>query len=295
MAATLADGWGVRVDSCERLVMSDHNALAWVVTPTGRLIAKWSIARDRFPTLAALARLTVWLDDRGLPVAAPVAGLDGRHQVEVDGVSVCLQRQVYGDLLDTTAEDEVRAAGAVLARLHAALATYPDADRVPGLVPRTTTLAAELTGWLDAAPDQLPETARNALRRLVADAPDEPLPSQLVHGDYRSANVLCARSEVAAVIDFEEARLDHRVVELARSAVLLGTRFRDWGPVPAEVRTWFLDGYQSVSPLSPPESGWWDSLVAWFSWGMVPAGPDPTGWRPAALRHLGVHDRADAQ
>jgi len=42
--------------------------------------------------------------------------------------------------------------------------------------------------------------------------------------------VLFAGADVAAVIDFEEARLDHRIDELARSAVLLGTRFHNWAP-----------------------------------------------------------------
>ena len=42
--------------------MSDSNALAWVSTSSGRLIAKWSIAPQRFVRLAALSRLTAWLD-----------------------------------------------------------------------------------------------------------------------------------------------------------------------------------------------------------------------------------------
>ncbi|WP_231930507.1 phosphotransferase [Friedmanniella luteola] len=286
VATALAERWGVRVDSCERIVMSGHNALAWVGTPGARLIAKWSVVPERFPRLAGLARLLVWLEGRGLPVSAPVATPEGHHQVELDGASVGVQREVAGDLLDTTDEREVRAAGAVLARLHAALAVYPEADRIPGVAGRSAGLTDELTGWLDAVPDHVPAAARDALRRLVAEAPGEPLPVQLVHGDFRSANVLCVGPAVAAVLDFEEARLDHRVVELARSAVLLGTRFRDWGPVSAEVRTWFLDGYASVSPLTPTEAAWWDALVAWHSVAMMPRDGDPTGWGPAALAQL---------
>lgn len=53
---------------------------------------------------------------------------------------------------------------------------------------------------------------------------------------FRSSNVLCAGPKIAAVIDFEEARLDHCIDEVARSAVMLGTRFRNWGPVSADVR-----------------------------------------------------------
>jgi len=282
VAATLNEHWGVRV-RCERIVISDHNALAWVETQSGRLLAKWSVVRERFPHLAEMARLTRWLDDRGLPVSAPVPALDGRLQIEVDGASMCLQHEIAGDLLDTADGDQVRAAGAVLARLQDALAAYPDADRV-AVVP--VPLTARVTGWLDAGAGHLPAPARDALRGLLADAPPDLLPTQLVHHDFRSANVLCAGAEVAAVIDFEETRHDHRVVELARSAVLLGTRFRNWGPVSAEVRAEFLAGYQSVRQLTAVEAGWWDVLLLWQALAMVPPGVDPTGWGPSALDHL---------
>jgi homoserine kinase type II len=77
-----------------------------------------------------------------------------------------------------------------------------------------------------------------------------------------------------------------RVVELARSAVMLGTRFRDWGPVSAEVRAGFLDGYQSERQLTAAEVHWWDVLVLWYSLLLVPAGDDPTGWGSEALSQL---------
>lgn len=287
VAATLFEHWGVRVGSCERIVMSDRNALAWVATPSGRLLAKWSVAPGRFWTLSEMARLTCWLDGQGIPVSAPVPALDGRLQVEVDGVSMCLQREVDGTLLDTDDPDQVRAAGAVLARLQDALAAYPDTDRVTARAAGPSTpLAARITDWLDSAAGHVPVTARDVLRGLVGDAPADRLPAQLVHYDFRSANVLCAEAEVAAVIDFEEARLEHRVVELARSAVVLGTRFRNWGPVSAEVRADFLAGYQSVRRLTPVEAGWWDILLLWQALAIVPPGDDPTGWGPSALGHL---------
>jgi homoserine kinase type II len=121
---------------------------------------------------------------------------------------------------------------------------------------------------------------------LVAAAPPDRLPVQLGHHDFRAANVLCAGAEVAAVIDFEETRPDHRIVELARSAVLLGTRFRNWGPVPPEVRAGFLAGYQSVRRLTPVEAVWWHTVLLWQALAMVPPGDDPTGWAPSALTHL---------
>jgi homoserine kinase type II len=124
------------------------------------------------------------------------------------------------------------------------------------------------------------------LRQLVAGAPADLPPTQLVHGDFRSSNILCSGAEIAAVIDFEEARLDHCIDELARSAVMIGTRFRNWGPVSAEVRATFLSGYESVRRLTPVETQWWDTLVLWYSLRLVPPGDDPTGWGSAAMSHV---------
>lgn len=286
VAATLGEHWGIRVEGCERIVMSDRNALAWVGTASGSMLAKWSVAPGRFPRLAALAHLVSWLDEQELPISAPVAALDGRLQVQVDGVSLGLQRKITGHLLETGDLDHVRAAGAALARLHQVLAHYPDTDRIPDLVTPLQPLAARITAWLDSCPEGVPLAACQALGRLVADMPPEPLTVQLVHGDFRSANVLCAGSGVAAVIDFEEARIDSPIVELARSAVLLGTRFHHWGPVSPDVHAGFLDGYQCKRRLSPTEALWWDTLVLWSTLAMVPPGEDPTGWGPAALSHL---------
>jgi homoserine kinase type II len=279
VADTLDEHWGVRVESCERIVMSSGNALAWVGTASGRLIAKWSVVPWLFPRLTEVARLTRWLDGRGQPVSAPLPARDGRLRIEVDGASVSLQRVVEGDLLDTTDPAQVRLAGATLARLQDALAKYPDADRFTG---PTEPLADRVTGWLDERAGQLPADIRDELRRRLAAAPPDRLPRQLVHFDFRAANVLAAGGEITAVLDFEEARVDHRLFELARAATLLGTRYRQWGPVAPEVRTGFLAGYQTVSPLTPAEGSWLDVLLLWQAAEMVPAGDDPTGWGPAA-------------
>jgi homoserine kinase type II len=246
------------------------------------MLVKWSIATGRFPRLAALADLVAWLHRQELPVSAPVAARDGRHQVEIDGVSMCLQREVAGDLLDVTDPDQLDDGGMVLARLHTALVSYPSAQRIPGLSAPSEPLAAQIVDWLDSSAAHVPAAACRTLRRLVTEVSSEQLPVQLIHGDFRSANIICAGQQVVAVLDFEEARLGHRVVDLARSAVLIGTRFHDWGPVTPEVRAGLLDGYQSVCRLTRIEIAWWDALVLWFSLTMIPDGADPTGWRSAA-------------
>ena len=286
VVASVHDHWGIRTEACERIVISDRNALAWVTTPSGRLLAKWCVTPARFARLSQVAELTWWLDGHGLPVSAPVPAMDGRRQIEVEEVSMCLQRVVPGELLDVGDPDQVRAAGAVLARLHHALAGYRGTDLVVPPDQRPEPLSARIGGWLGAAGEQVPEVGRTILRRLVDEAPADRLPTQLVHGDFRSSNILCIGAEIAAVLDFEEARLDHCVDELARSAVMLGTRFRNWGPVTGDVRARFLAGYESVRRLTAVEASWWDILVLWYSLVLLPPGPDPTGWRSSALRHV---------
>ena len=72
LRGVLAERWGLRLDGCERLVISSANALAWVVVDGCRMIAKWSMEPALFPCLAAVARLTGWLGEQGIPVSAPV-------------------------------------------------------------------------------------------------------------------------------------------------------------------------------------------------------------------------------
>ncbi|MEU4453375.1 phosphotransferase [Nocardioides sp. NPDC023903] len=126
LTGVLAEHWGLKVAACERLVISDANCLAWIVVDGCRMIAKWSMRPRVFARLEAIARLTVWLGERGIPVSMPQAARDGRVQVEVAGFSLGLQRVVDGELLDITDPVQVEAAGEMLARMHAAMAEYPE-------------------------------------------------------------------------------------------------------------------------------------------------------------------------
>lgn len=220
LTATIARHWGIRVAGCERVVISAGNALAWIESDVGRLIAKWCVVARSFPKLARQARIRTWLDERGQPVSAPIRTVDGHPQLEVDGVSIGLQRVVDGTWLDVTDPDQVHNAGVVLAELHTALAEYP------------------------------------------ADQPSPEPDKQLVHNDYRAANILCAEGQVVAVLDFEEVTYDHRVADLAHAMVMLATRFRNWGPTPPDAQERFLAGYQSVRPLSPAERARLPALVS---------------------------------
>lgn len=275
--------WGIAVAACDRIVMSDRNALAWVRSAAGEhLLLKWSVAPERFARLGSVAALAAWLGARGLPVSAPVPARDGRVQVEDDGVSAGLQRVVSGTWLDVDDLRQVRSAGSALARLHAAMRSWPERAHVEATLGRPASASSQIAAWIAADPTALTPHSRTVLKDLLDAAPPEPDERQVVHGDFRAANVLMAGDEVTGVLDLEEIRVDSTVGELARSAVLLGTMFREWAPVSTAVHGALLEGYQTVRGLTEAELAWWRIQVLWYALALVPPGDDPHGWGAAA-------------
>jgi homoserine kinase type II len=206
VADVLGRYWELEVVRCDRLVISDRNVMAWVEAGGRPLIAKWSSLPHRFSHLENAARVVAWLDTQGIPVAAPMAATDGRLLVELGNDArgqlrsrlplpggrflVGVLPVLEGDLLAVDDPGQVDDAGRMLATIHQALATYPGQVRRRGQGAQT----------------------------------------QLVHNDFRSANILHDGTRISAVLDFEEITYDTRVADIAKSAVLLATRYRDWGP-----------------------------------------------------------------
>lgn len=273
--------WQVQVGEPTRILLSHTNGLAWLPSHDGPLIAKWSVDPDRFDALRQSSDLAAGLAARGLPVSRPVPTADGSWQVEVDECSIGVQWHLDGDLLDVSDPDQVDAAGVLLAQLHVQAAALDGAPPTP-VIGSAADRIARIRQWLAAAGDHLPDHAVRTLAARLAHAPAQPLPEQIVHGDFRSANLLWREGRICGVLDLESTRRDWAVDELARSAVLLGTQYRDWGPVGPEVRLGLLAGYDRVRELSTPERFWFDTLTLWYSLAFIPAEQDRTGWARAA-------------
>ena len=231
VAAVLERYWDLEVVRCDRLVISGRNMMAWVLAGGRPFIAKWSSLPHRFSHLRDAARLVAWLDTQAVPVAAPIAATDGRLLVELGNEAkgqltsrlplpgsrflVGVLPVVEGDLLAVDDPGQVDDAGRMLATMHQALATYPGQPGRRGRGAHT----------------------------------------QLLHNDFRSANILHDGNRISAVLDFEEITYDTRVADIAKSAVLLATRYRDWGPTSESVRTAYIDAYDrhARDPLTTSE------------------------------------------
>ena len=232
--------WQLDVVRCDRVVISGRNVMAWVDAGDRPLIVKWSALPTRFSRLEDAARLVAWLDAESVPVAAPIAASDGRLLVELanDAKGKLRSRMplpgsrflvgvlpvLEGDLLSVDDPGHVDEAGRMLAVLHQALAGYPG---------------------------QVGGGGRGGRK-------------QLVHNDFRSANVLHDGTRISAVLDFEEITYETRAADIAKAAVLLATRYRAWGPTSESVRAAFVGAYddQARDPLATSERREIDTRVA---------------------------------
>ncbi|MBT0995134.1 phosphotransferase [Cellulomonas sp. DKR-3] len=290
LTVVIADHWDLRV-TCERVVLSDQNLLAWVHAGPRSFVVKACAAEALFARLAGIAEVVALIGGRGLPVAAPVPALDGTHRVVVAGpvpLSVFVMPLNAGAPLDPLDHAALRATGAALARMHRALAEVD--PELPGPVPHAL-LGAAGPRPVSAPPEDAPARARapRAAARLdsllggLANLGDT---TTLVHGDVRGANVLIADGGAAVLLDHDSMGLGHRVLDLARGAATIATQFRSWDPPPPGAHLHVLDGYRDVAALSSLEEQWLHAALLAESLRQIPAGDDPAGWAVAVERDL---------
>ncbi|MFC8933113.1 phosphotransferase enzyme family protein [Rhodococcus sp. NPDC057135] len=289
VSAVLAQTWGLTVLECSRMAISDQNAIVWVASDRGGLVAKWSRATERFANLEASTRLLSTLAGQGAPVPSPVTSLNGldretllvRKTLEGPScaVSFAVLPELAGDWLDVQDHAAVRAAGACLAEIHRTLgATHVDGSVFSS---RSTGLKERIGGWLENFDRGFAPEATRRLTNLLARASELDDRTQLVHNDFRAANILTRDSKITGVLDFDDVIIDHRVSDLAKACVYLGTLFTDWRPTPVAVRQSLRAGYESVRPLSRSESEWFEILELWHGLMAIPGENDTAGWASA--------------
>lgn len=135
--------------------------------------------------------------------------------------------------------------------------------------------------WLADSDRGLVPAASARLARLLEQAPPLDQAPQLVHHDFRAANILVRDSAVVAVLDFDEVEPAHRVDDLARASVYLATRFRDWGPTPPAARRALREGYEDLLPLGDAEQARLELLTLWYGLAAVPPGSAGEAWAAA--------------
>ncbi len=274
----VGDVYPVRVISIDRLVISSANLLAWLTTDAGHLLVKCCALVSFHQRLQNVATLLHWLAQRGIPVSVPLLTHMGEGQIICDHLSLGVQRVIAGDLLEPTQRGQAQAAGVTLAYLHNALARYPHAADFTPPAPMAS-LKTMIQTWADKKGAALvdPELVAglNAIEQRLPSLGEDKLATQLVHNDYRAANLLWHDDQIAAVLDFEELGWGYRLYDLTWAAIHLGTRFHHWGPVAPEVHKAFLDSYTAIHPLTATEQAWLILLLTVQSINLVGSAKGP--------------------
>ncbi len=159
----------------------------------------------------------------GVPVAEVLAA--GRLADDQSPIEVLVTREVKGE---TIPRRVVRAVGAIeggsvkltrscgraLARLHLVdpTAFTPIDEPLPAFT--ATGYLAHLTERLDELPDPHP-TFRFAIGRLAQRLPSSPPTATLVHGDFRTGNLIVDDADLTATLDWELTHVGDPMEDLA--------------------------------------------------------------------------------
>lgn len=196
----------------------------------------------------------------GLPVALPEPTDDGQPFLQHGGKCYTLTPELPNAPDETAPRDQVyRNIGAAVARLHNALASYPDpvASWTMDLPPRIMEDALPVIFRRQRARQheqllQVLETIRGPMIERLSD-----LPSQHIHGDCHGGNILLVGERVSGFVDLDHLPTGPRVYDLcyylANDAVHY---YKD----PASAKTWIetavrslFAGYEQVNPLTGAE------------------------------------------
>ena len=191
------------------------------------------------------------LADRGLPVPRALKDRDGVQVQQVCGRPACLIEFLPGVSLSHPTPRQAQATGAMLGRMHAALADFaPERPNVLGL-PGWHALAARCGDALDGIAPGLAARIADELAWLDAHWPTD-LPHAVIHADLFPDNMLMLGDKVAGIIDFYFACREVRAWDLAvtHSAWAFST---DGASFDAAVGAALIAGYAGSFALSDAE------------------------------------------
>jgi homoserine kinase type II len=238
------------------------NNLVWLIDDTYVLRAYQNLEVSRIEAELRLLEALRGVDGLPFAVPVPIASTSGRTVVGTTQGPAVLFPMLPGRTAQRTDPREVELTGEALGHLDLALAKLPhelapidwrgSLDTIHPAVPSVADLCTELECLLPG---------EDGVRRLrdQTEASDEDylrladqLPVQIIHGDLATSNVLIGSDgQVSAVLDFEVAGLDLRVMDLVAGLSMAV----DWDEPEraAEQESAFRSGYQRVVEIDATE------------------------------------------
>lgn len=223
--------------------------------------------------------LVTHLRRNGFPAPVFVPGVDGDTSVAVNGDLYSVSVLVKGSRYQAGNAEHLREAARTLAKYHQVVASFgtpPPRSREPFLGETlrerlaTAPSPEAMRDFLARRDDQSPrlrdllaslpyvlEGGEAVLGRLDHLYPD--LPKLVIHGGCRRGSTLFGGDRLVAMLDFDSARLEARVVDIAIALHDFGKVWGDPGspnfkvPLDLEVVSDFLGAYREVAAPEPAE------------------------------------------
>ncbi len=227
----------------------------WVVeTSAGRCFVKHRHPRLAEPAfIAAQHGLTHWLRRHGFPAPAQLPTVDGETLLILDKECYEVQEYIVGSDYDHGRVAHLEEAAATLGRHHAlvrgfapAVLCRPGELYHPSLLRTNLSRLAEI--WhLDEDKDlgrlnsKLEAEASDLARRFAEHGN---LRELLIHGDYYADNLLFDGDRIVGVVDYDKARWQPRVVELAEALIYFAS------PRPGNLRHLVYPGVLQWEPFA---------------------------------------------
>lgn len=200
LRALLADEFGLRIasadpvrglgDECDIWRTREHGGLAIRASPAFRTDLEW--------VHGLVGRFAAAVPE----AVPPLRTRDGRTTADWHGRPVSVWHWIDGAHLDRDDPAARTRAADLLARLHLAAESLPDAPR-----PNPPLRCTDCPHWPDLR-DPVLDDALAAWRRTRG----RPVP---LHGDFYRRNLICADDAIRGLIDWDELRIDHPERELA--------------------------------------------------------------------------------
>lgn len=219
-------------------------------TARGRFVLTLFEGRTDEASLPFCLGLTAHLAGRGFPAPRPVEDRSGGWLGRLNGRAAAVIEWKTGAWLKAPSEADQAAAGAVLARLHQAAATYAGRRTNPVGPALWRRLADRCAAGASGEDRLLLDQVEAALARLGDPFTDD-LPRGAIHADYFPDNVLFEQGRVSGVIDFYFGCTDALAYDLAIALSAWG--FDAEGRPMPEALAAFQRGYEAVRPLNEAE------------------------------------------
>ncbi|MHC4948270.1 MAG: phosphotransferase enzyme family protein [Planctomycetota bacterium] len=241
------------------------------------LLKRRAVGRDDPARVAFAHELQIRLADHEYPVAGLIGTTeDNNSMLEVEDRIYELFNFIVGRRFDRSVP-QATASGAALGDLHRILAdhqpqhpppggTFHSVSEIPGQLARIPDAVAAVEPGIDGHALEmtcasLAETYREAVARVEQVGYRDWRPC-LLHGDWHPGNLLFREGEVVAVLDFDSARMEPRLIDVANGALQFSMRMSRaeqplaWPPgMDAHRIRALVAGYDQASgaPLDPDE------------------------------------------